>query len=47
MAKPHEAHCQETAGAEADPYSYVMAPQKPLRPTLSAAAVAEIPRQNR
>jgi hypothetical protein len=28
---------------EEDPYTYVMAPKKPLRPTLSAAAVAELP----
>jgi hypothetical protein len=28
-----------------DPYSYVTAPRKPRRPTLSAAAVAELPNE--
>jgi hypothetical protein len=28
---------------EEDPYSYVTAPKKPIRPTLGAAAVAELP----
>jgi hypothetical protein len=29
-----------------DPYSYVMAPKKPIPPTRSAAAVAEWPEDN-
>ena len=28
-----------------DPYSYVTAPKKPLMPVLSAAAVAELPKE--